>query len=235
MAITGAPEGEPTKVGVAASDLFAGFFAAVGIASALTGRERTGSGTHVETDLFSATLACLINVAQSALLTGDEGQRHGSGHPQIVPYRVFAAADADFALAVGTDPQFERLAALLARPQWARDPLYRTNQARVVNRARLEAELEKAFRREPRDAWLARLRGAGIPAGPVRGPLEALSSETARALEAVVASAGVRFVASAIRVEGHTPRLDFPRELDADGENLRREFGLPAASPPREA
>ena len=150
MAITGAPEGEPTKVGVAASDLFADFFAAVGIASALTGRERTGSGTHVETDLFSATLACLINVAQSALLTGDEGQRHGSGHPQIVPYRVFAAADADFALAVGTDPQFERLAALLARPQWARDPLYRTNQARVVNRARLEAELEKAFRRGPR-------------------------------------------------------------------------------------
>ena len=226
MAITGAPEGEPTKVGVAASDLFAGFFAAVGIAAALAGRERTGTGTHVETDLFSATLACLINVAQSALVTGAEGKRHGGGHPQIVPYRVFSAADADFALAVGTDPQFERLAALLARPEWARDPLYRSNDVRVVNRARLEAELEEAFRREPRDAWLSRLRGAGIPAGPVRGPLEALSSETAQALGAVVACAGVRFVASAIRVEGHTPRLDFPPALDADGEKLRREFAL---------
>ena len=227
MAITGAPEGKPTKVGVAASDLFAGFFAAVGIAAALSGRERTGTGTHVETDLFSATLACLINVTQSALVTGAEGKRHGGGHPQIVPYRVFSAADADFALAVGTDPQFERLAALLARPEWARDPLYRSNDVRVVNRARLEAELEEAFRREPRDAWLSRLRGAGIPAGPVRGPLEALSSETAQALGAVVACAGVRFVASAIRVEGHTPRLDFPPALDADGEKLRREFALP--------
>ncbi len=227
MAITGAPEGEPTKVGVAASDLFAGFFAAVGIAAALAGRERTGTGTHVEIDLFSATLACLINVAQSALATGAEGKRHGGGHAQIVPYRVFSAADADFALAVGTDPQFERLAALLARPEWARDPLYRTNDVRVVNRARLEAELEEVFRREPRDAWLPRLRGAGIPAGPVRGPLEALSSETAQVLGAVVACAGVRFVASAIRVEGHTPRLDFPPGLDADGEKLRREFALP--------
>ena len=227
MAITGTPAGGPTKVGVAASDLFAGFFAAVGIAAALAGRERTGAGTHVETDLFSATLACLINVAQSALVTGDEARRHGGGHPQIVPYRVFSAADADFALAVGTDPQFERLAVLLGRPEWARDPLYRTNEARVANRARLEADLEEVFRREPRDAWLSRLRGAGIPAGPLRGPLEALSSETARALNAVITSAGARFVAPAIRVAGHSPRLDFPPALDADGEKLRREFALP--------
>src|SRR5215471_5000064 len=110
IAITGTPHGGATKVGVAVSDLLAGCYAAIGILAALVARERTGKGSHVETDLFSATLASLINVAQSALLTGAEAVRYGNAHPQIVPYRSFTAADADFVLAVGTDRQFARLA-----------------------------------------------------------------------------------------------------------------------------
>ncbi len=227
MAITGTPESGPTKVGVAVSDLLAGCYAAVGILAALTARERTGRGTHVETDLFSATLGSLINVAQSALLTGEEAVRHGNAHPQIVPYRAFEASDGAFVLGVGTDRQFERLAALVGRPEWAADDRYRANEARVRNRAALEGELSAILRRETRESWVARCRAAGIPAGPVRGPLEALRSETARALQAVVEAAGVSFVASPIRVEGSPRRLEFPPALDADGERLRREFGLP--------
>lgn len=227
MAITGEAEAGPTKVGVAVSDLFAGCFLAFGIAAALVGRASTGGGTHVETDLFTSTLASLINVAQSALVTGEEGRRHGNAHPQIVPYRTFSAADGDFVVAAGTDRQFARLARSVGRPEWAEDPRYRTNAARIGNRAALEEEIGEIFRREPREAWLARLRGAGVPAGPVRGPLEALRSETARALGAVVSSGGVSFVASPIRVEGHASPLSFPPALDADGERLRREFGLP--------
>jgi len=227
MAITGTPESGPTKVGVAVSDLIAGCYVAVGIAAALCGRERTGAGTHVETDLFSSTLASLINVAQSALVTGEEAKPHGNAHPQIVPYRPFSASDGDFVVAAGTDRQFARLAAMLGRPEWAQDPRYRTNQARLGSRSELEASLEEIFRREPRDTWLSRLREAGVPAGPVRGPLEALRSETAVALASVLVSRGVSFVSSPIRVEGHAPRLDFPPALDADGEKLRREFGLP--------
>ena len=139
MAITGTPESGPTKVGVAVSDLFAGCFTAVGIAAALCGRERTGAGAHVETDLFSSTLASLINVAQSALVTGEEAKPHGNAHPQIVPYRTFSASDGDLVVAAGTDRQFARLAGMLGRPEWAQDPRYRTNEARLGSRVELEA------------------------------------------------------------------------------------------------
>jgi len=227
MAITGTPDSGPTKAGVAVSDLFAGCYAAIGILAALTARERTGKGVHVETDLFSATLASLINVAQSALLTGKEAERHGNAHPQIVPYRTFTASDGDFVLGVGTDRQFERLAQLVGRPEWSADRRFATNDGRVVNRAVLEAELAPIFLRETRETWVARCRGAGIPAGPVRGPLEALRSENARALESVAECRGVSFVAPPVRIEGEPPPLRFPPGLDEDGERIRKEFGLP--------
>ena len=233
MAITGEAGGGPTKVGVAVSDLLAGCYAAIGVAAALAGRERTGVGAHIEVDLFTSSLASLINVAQSSLVTGQEAVRHGNAHAQIVPYRTFTAADGDFVIAAGTDRQFARLAVLLGHPEWAADPLYRTNSARLENRAAIEAAIGAILRREPRGAWLARLRQAGVPAGPVAGPLEALRSETARALGAVVESGGVSFVASPIHVAGHVPPVSFPPALDADGEKLRREFGLPGAPRPR--
>ncbi len=173
-------------------------------------------------------------MAQSALVTGEEAKPHGKAHPQIVPYRTFSASDGDFVVAAGTDRQFARLAGMLGRPEWAQDPRYRTNPARLASRAELEAALGEIFRRETRDKWLSLLREAGVPAGPVRGPLEALRSETARALAAVLVSRGVSFVSWPIRVNEHAARLDFPPALDADGERLRREFGLPGASKPRE-
>jgi crotonobetainyl-CoA:carnitine CoA-transferase CaiB-like acyl-CoA transferase len=227
MAVTGTAEGEPTKAGIAVSDLLAGCYLAVGVLATLVARESSGRGGHVETDLFSATLGSLINVAQSVLMTGTEAERFGNAHPQIVPYRSFHAADGAFVLGVGTDRQFERLAALLGRPEWAEDERFRTNGARVTHRESLEAELESIFQKDEREAWVARCRAAGIPAGPVRGPLEALRSETASALRSVIASRGVEFVASPIRVEGQERRLDFPPVLDADGPRLREEFDLP--------
>jgi crotonobetainyl-CoA:carnitine CoA-transferase CaiB-like acyl-CoA transferase len=226
MAITGTADGVPTKVGVAVSDLLAGCYAAIGILGMLAGRGRTGRGGHVETDLFSSTLASLINVAQSALLTGEEAVRHGNAHPQIVPYRAFEASDGAFVLGVGTDRQFERLAGMLGRPEWAAGR-WATNAGRVRGRRELESELAGLFRGESRETWVSRCRSAGIPAGPVRGPLEALTSETARALGSVVAAEGRRFVASPIRVEGAPAAVRFPPALDADGERLRREFDLP--------
>jgi crotonobetainyl-CoA:carnitine CoA-transferase CaiB-like acyl-CoA transferase len=227
MAITGTRDSGPTKAGVAVSDLLAGCYAAIGILAALAARERSGKGAHVETDLFSATLASLINVAQSALLTGREAERHGNAHPQIVPYRIFTASDGDFVLGVGTDRQFERLTQLVGHPEWAADRRFSTNDARVVHRADLEGELVPIFLRESRATWVARCRAAGIPAGPVRGPLEALRSENARALASVAECQGVSFVAPPMRIEGEPPPLRFPPELDADGEKIRKEFDLP--------
>ncbi len=230
MAITGTAEGEPTKGGIAVSDLLAGCYLTVGILGALVSRARTGRGLHVETDLFSATLGSLINVGQSVLMTGREAERFGNAHPQIVPYRTFEASDGAFVLGVGTDRQFERLADLLGRPDWTADERYRTNGARVAHREALEDELAAIFRRDTREAWVARCRAADIPAGPVRGPLEALRSGTAAALRAVLAERGVEFVASPIRVEGRERRLEFPPALDQDGERIRKEFDLPPSA-----
>ena len=224
MGITGT-EG-PAKVGVAVSDLFAGLFALAGILARVRERDRTGRGGHVEIDLFTSTLASLINVAQAALVTGEEAKRWGNSHPQITPYRPFAAADGDFIVAVGTERQFARLCEIVGRPEWAGEPKFRTNAARVANRELLERELEKIFAQRGRSEWIAACRAAGIPSGPVRGPLEALTSETARALEAVVSSAGVKFVTSPIRLDAPSP-VRFPPKLDEHGDALRREFDLP--------
>ena len=226
MAITGEPGGEPTKVGVAVSDLLAGCYTAIGILAALDARDRTGVAAHVETDLFTSTLASLINVAQAALVTGTEAHRHGNDHAQIVPYRPFRASDGEFVLAAGTDPQFVRLCGLVERPAWSEDLRFATNASRVANRKELEAALAEIFRTEARSVWLDRCRRAGVPAGPVRGPLEALRSETARALGAVREAGGVGFVAPPIRISGHEAPLRFPPALDADGDRIREEFGL---------
>jgi crotonobetainyl-CoA:carnitine CoA-transferase CaiB-like acyl-CoA transferase len=227
MAITGSAEGGPTKVGVAVSDLFAGCFALAGILGLLTAREKSGRGGHVEIDLFTSSLAALINVAQAALLTGTPSRRWGNSHPQIVPYRPFEGADGAFIVAAGTDRHFARLCRIVGRPEWAEDAAFRTNSERLENRAALEGELERIFRARPRAEWVAACREAGIPAGPVRGPLEALRSEVAESLNAVVAAAGVSFVASPIRVDGSDAPLRFPPHLDEDGSAIRREFNLP--------
>jgi crotonobetainyl-CoA:carnitine CoA-transferase CaiB-like acyl-CoA transferase len=226
MAITGELAGNPTKTGIAISDLLAGVFLAVGISAALRGREVTGAGSHVETDLMRASVAALINVGEACLVTGREAERHGNAHPNIVPYRTFPASDGELVLAVGTDPQFARLAALVGRTEWARDPRYATNAARVENRSQLEAELARIFSADTRDAWLARCRAAGLPAGPVRGPLEALTADPARRAAYVVESEGVPFIRSPISVDGREAAVRFPPGLDADGEKLRAEFGL---------
>ena len=227
MSITGDPAGPPFKSGVAISDLFAGSFAATGIAALLREREATGRGGHVETDLLRSSLAALVNVAQGCLVTGAEAGRHGNTHAQIVPYRTFAAQDGDVVVAVGTEPQFARLARLVGHPEWLQDPRFATNTARVENRSAVESALEEIFRGASRDAWLERLRAAAIPAGPVRGPLEALLSEGARAAGAIREAGGMRFVASPLSIDGDTPPLRFPPSLDADGDRIRGEFGLP--------
>lgn len=227
MAITGNPERGPAKVGVAVSDLFAGCFTLAGILGLLTAREKSGRGGHVETDLFTSTLAALINVAQAALLTGDEAKRWGNSHPQIAPYRPFEASDGSFIVGAGTDRQFARLCEVVGRTEWAEDARYKTNSARLENRTAFEEELERIFRARSRVEWVAACRAAGIPAGPVRGPLEALRSEVAKSLNAVVSAAGVPFVASPVRVDGFDAPLSFPPKLDEQGAALRREFGLP--------
>jgi HAD superfamily hydrolase (TIGR01509 family) len=183
MSITGDPDGDPVKTGVALSDVLTAHYAHGAICAALFAREKTGRGARLEVSLFSATLASLINVAQGALATGHEARRYGSAHPSIVPYQVFHGSDRTFAIGAGTDRHYAMLCErVIERPELAGDARFATNAARVVNRGVLIPMLEEIFRTHPADRWVARCRDANIPASLVQGVLEALRSEPARHL-----------------------------------------------------
>lgn len=168
MSITGPVDGEPFKVGVAVSDLTAGLFLLSGILAALYQRERTGQGDHLDVSLFGAQMAGLVNVVQSHLITGKAPQRYGNAHAQLAPYQTVHTADGMMALGVGNDSQFETLCRILDHPEWADDPRFRTNPARVAHRDDLIACLEAVLQRRTTGEWVGALEGAGVPAGPVR-------------------------------------------------------------------
>jgi crotonobetainyl-CoA:carnitine CoA-transferase CaiB-like acyl-CoA transferase len=172
MSITGPPEGPPYKVGVALVDVLAGLHAAVSVVAAL----RNGEGRRIEVPLIDAGLAGLVNVAQNALVTGREPERHGNAHPNIVPYQDFATASGRIAVAAGNDGLFRALCGAIGRVELAEDERFRTNADRVEHRTELIPELEHAFAERPADDWVAALDAAGVPVGKVRTVPEALAA-----------------------------------------------------------
>jgi crotonobetainyl-CoA:carnitine CoA-transferase CaiB-like acyl-CoA transferase len=186
MSVTGAPDGEPQKVGVALVDVICGLFAAVGILAALRHRERGGEGQRVQLDLLSCLLAALVNQGSAYTLAGEVATRMGNSHPSVAPYEVLRAADGDLVLAVGTDGQFRSLCATLGCPALADDEAFATNSARVGNRERLRAELQARLRERPAGEWVAALSGAGVPAGQVNDVAGAFALAQRLGLEPVV-------------------------------------------------
>jgi crotonobetainyl-CoA:carnitine CoA-transferase CaiB-like acyl-CoA transferase len=132
MSITGEPDGEPQKVGVAVTDIYTGLYSVIAIQAALTVRSTTGLGQNIDMSLFDAGTASLANQAMNFLATGVSPQRMGNQHPNIVPYEVFPVADGDIIIAAGNDGQFQRLCSALNCPDIAQDPEYQTNAQRVA-------------------------------------------------------------------------------------------------------
>jgi crotonobetainyl-CoA:carnitine CoA-transferase CaiB-like acyl-CoA transferase len=180
MSICGEPDGGPTKYGVAIVDVCTGMLACNSILAALNARHRTGKGQKVEVSLYETSLAMLVNVAANVLVSGKGGGRFGNGHPSIVPYTTYQAKDGMMALAVGNDGQFARTAEVLGHPEWASDPRFATNRARVENRATVDRLVGEAFVRDDIDTWLGRLKAAGVPCGRINSVAGALDdSQTA--------------------------------------------------------
>jgi crotonobetainyl-CoA:carnitine CoA-transferase CaiB-like acyl-CoA transferase len=174
MSICGPADGAPTKYGVAIVDVCTGMLACNAILAALNARARTGKGQKVEVSLYESSLAMLINVAANVLVTGKGGGRFGNGHPSIVPYTTYAAADAMVALAVGNDAQFAKAASVLGHPHWAQDPRFATNQARVEHRDAIDGLIGAALAKDTADAWLAKLKAVGVPCGRINTVAQAL-------------------------------------------------------------
>jgi len=167
MSITGEPEGEPMKTGVAVVDLFAGQNAVIAILAALQARTLTGQGQCLDISLFDSQLGWLANVAGNYLISGKLPKRHGNAHPNIVPYQSFQASDGWFALAVGNDKQFAGLCKVIGNLELASDIRFAVNSARVENRAALIPLLAAAFAVDTISAWLAKFDEAEIPCGPI--------------------------------------------------------------------
>ena len=167
MGVTGFPDGEPTKVGVAISDMVCGLQAAMAVLAALHRRNITGEGARVEVPLFESQLSWLANRAQEYLVSGEDKGRMGNAHPSIVPYQTFDASDKKIALAVGNNTQFENLCGAIGHPELADDERFASNPDRVANREELVAILQEKFSRRTADEWTEEIRNAGVPCGPV--------------------------------------------------------------------
>lgn len=175
MSITGEPQGEPQKVGVAVVDVLAGLFASVGILAALRHRDATGEGQRVDVSLLGSLLAALVNQASGYTIAGVVPGRMGNAHPSISPYELYETADGELVLAVGNDRQFAALCEVVGAPELAEDPRFATNGDRVAHRGNLRAELVERLATAPAAEWAERLTAVRVPAGQVndvRGAFE---------------------------------------------------------------
>lgn len=168
MSLTGEPEGAPMKVGVGIADVMCGMYATVGILAALHHRERTGEGQHIDLALVDAQVAWMINEGVNYLTSGALPQRRGNAHPNIVPYDLYATSDGHVVLAVGNDSQFRRVCEFLDLAALADNPRFATNQARLQNRATLDALLRPALAARSKAEVIAGLEARKVTVGPVQ-------------------------------------------------------------------
>lgn len=175
MDLTGAPDGEPQKIGVAFADIFTGLYSVVAIQAALIERQRTGEGQHIDMALFDCMTGVLANQAMNFLASGVSPRRMGNAHPNIAPYQTFPVADGHLIVACGNDSQFGRLAAILGLGELAGDSRFATNAARVGNRIELSRIMEERTLTYRRDDLLSLLEKDGVPAGPINSVADVFS------------------------------------------------------------
>jgi crotonobetainyl-CoA:carnitine CoA-transferase CaiB-like acyl-CoA transferase len=167
MDLTGMPDGPPTRVGVAISDIFTGCYSVIGILAALHEREKTGKGCYVDTALVDSTVGVLANQALNFLVSNEVPKRIGNSHPNIVPYQEFPVADGHVIVATGNDNQYVKFCNVLGAPELAQNPDYKNNIGRLQHRAELVGKLSALTSKMKRDDLLAKLETQGVPAGPI--------------------------------------------------------------------
>ncbi|MDT0681990.1 CaiB/BaiF CoA-transferase family protein [Roseicyclus sp. F158] len=208
MDLTGEPDGEPQKVGVAWIDILTGLYGVIGIQAALADRDRSGLGQHVDLSLLDCGVGVLANQATNFLLGGLLPKRLGNAHPNIVPYQVFPSSDGHLIIACGNDRQFAALCRVLELGGLSDDPAYATNPLRVEHREALCRALTEATARRSKLDLIAALEQAGVPAGPINTVAEALGETQIEARGMRIAPEGIEGLRTPIRFSRSEMTLD---------------------------
>ncbi len=167
MSITGEPDGQPQKSGVAITDIFTGVYAVSAILAALHQRETTGRGQHIDMALLDVAVSVTANQALNYLTTGIAPQRMGNGHVNLTPYQAFDCSDGHIIIATGNDAQYQRLCHLVGLSDMAEAPEFLHNKDRLANRRVMIARLNGATVGWTKSELLAGCEAKGIPAGPI--------------------------------------------------------------------
>lgn len=210
MSVTGEPDGQPQKVGVAVVDVFTGVYAATACLAALHQRATTGLGQHIDMALFDVATAIMANQAMNYLASGVAPRRMGNAHPNIVPYSVFDCADGWLIIATGNDGQFRRLCTILGLSELSDKPEFLTNADRIAHRTDLTARLTAATRTWSKADLLAACETHGVPAGPINDMAEVFADPQIVARGMQIAPGGVPGVRSPIVMSGADLALDRP-------------------------
>jgi crotonobetainyl-CoA:carnitine CoA-transferase CaiB-like acyl-CoA transferase len=209
ISINGHPDGPPARIAVSLIDLGTGMWTAIGALAALHKRHETGQGCVINTSLYETALAWGNYHMAEYRATGKVPARQASGHPAVVPYQAFEAADGPFMILAGNDRLFAKLAPALGKPEWAEDERFKTNPGRVRHRDELISTIEAIVAAEPRETWVARLREAGVPSAPVQTIPEVLETQQTLDLGILqpVAGTPLTLVGLPMSVDGERPAM----------------------------
>jgi crotonobetainyl-CoA:carnitine CoA-transferase CaiB-like acyl-CoA transferase len=231
VSVTGAPDGEPVRVGTPVADIGAAMWAAIGVLAALHARATTGHGDWIDISLLDGQIAWLTYVAGGYFATGEVPRRYGSAHPTIVPYQALRTGDGHLMVAVGNDTLWRRFAPLLGLPELVHDPRFASNPDRVVHRAELIPLIEEALAARGSAAWAEEMSRAGIPAGAINTVDQALAHPQVVARDMVLTTehptAGtLRMPGSPLKLSRHSTSVRRPPPLLGEHtDDVLRELG----------
>lgn len=175
MSITGEPGGAPVKCGVPLADFSAGLYAAYSVVSALRAAEATGEGTHIDVPMLGATLGIAALQTSEYFGSGRDPIKLGSAHPRNAPYQAFAARDGYFGMAAGNDTLWQKVCAVVDKPEWEDDPRFGSPTLRAEHQTELREMLETIFAEADSEYWIASFREAGVPCAPINSYSQVLT------------------------------------------------------------
>jgi crotonobetainyl-CoA:carnitine CoA-transferase CaiB-like acyl-CoA transferase len=232
MSVTGDPDGEPYRAGVAVFDVMAGLHATIGILAALNHRHQTGRGQHVEISLLASAMSGLVNQTSAYVAGGVVPFRMGNSHPSLFPYEPLPCADGELIIVAGNDLQFRKLAQVLGIPELPDDPRFSRNEDRTANRDQLRPLLVERLKTRTKMEWFRELISAGVPCGPINTIDQGVAFADEVGLAPVVSAgqgdAAMPTVRNPITFSETPPSYRLPPPvLDEHGAEIRRWLAAP--------